>query len=549
MMQKIPHSPDSMLALQRGYAEHLRLLLVEIVQLKNTLAKEQPQPANLQSLYQLVHNLCGSGTTFGFPAISHSGHDLVVRLKDCAEAAPANLPALLRDPALLEDLEIFERACHRAIMSETQLRPDAVQASTPATAADSKTVCILSAKEDAANDLDQQLRHFGYRVSISHDAQEYRQAVHDYNPDVMIIFSELAEGDAKALKDIVADVPPQAQLILLCPHDTFEGRLAAVRLGAKGFFAMPVDVLQIIDKIEQLVEKYNSAPSYHVLIVDDDEMLMKFYTLALERAGILTTSVSSPKEALEVIADQAIDLVMIDFLMPYCNGQELAAIIRQHEKYVSLPIIFMSARDDVETLLRDTGLGIDDFLVKPITADQLVSVVKSRAQRSAELQVLMARDSFTGLLNHGHFMDMLAMEMGQVKRYRTNAAYAIIDIDHFKNINDTYGHIAGDHVIKGLARMLQQRLRRSDIIGRCGGEEFGIIMPDCDIQNASLIVESMRLQFEGLTFRMDQHDIRVTFSAGLANLAEYENVDALIKAADSALYDAKRQGRNRLILA
>lgn len=539
-----------MLSLQQGYLDHLKTVFPEIIQLKNSLTKTPPDLDNVARLASLIHTLCGLGTTVGFPDISDTGRELESVLNPLAKKTEVTREQI-QQAHVLQLMEAFEKACHQAIMSETRGSGSDMQVSPSVSEQINKTVCILAKPNRSLHDLDKQLRHFGYTVTCTEDVNLFKNAIVSTPPHVLIIYSDLSEQDMFMLRQLPREgsnlqFPPQ--LIIISGREDFETRLSAVRLGAQGFFTENADVIQIIDKIEQIVAKYAAPPAYHVLIVDDDEIQVKFYTHVLESAGIVTTVVSEPQEALEVIADQAVDLVLMDFIMPHCNGQELATIIRQHEKYVSLPIIFLSARDDIEALLINTGLGIDDFLVKPVVSEQLVSVVKSRAERSAELRVLMARDSFTGLLNHVHFMDMLAMELGQVKRYKTNTAYAIIDIDHFKNINDTYGHIAGDHVIKGLARMLQQRLRRSDIIGRCGGEEFGIIMPDCTQENACLIIESMRLQFGDLSFKVDQHDIRVTFSAGLTVLGKHETIDDLIKAADKALYQAKHQGRNRLVV-
>jgi len=539
-----------MLSLQQGYLDHLKSVFPEIIQLKNSLTKTPPELGNVARLASLVHTLCGLGTTVGLPAISESGRVLENALNPLTEKTEIT-EEHVQQLSVLQQMDAFEKACHQAIISETQSSGTDMKLPPAPTEQLNKTVCILAKANRSLHDLDKQLRHFGYTVTCTEDVGLFKNAILSTPPHVLIVYSDLSEQDIFTLRQLPREgtnlqSPPQ--LIIISNRDDFETRLAAVRLGANGFFTENADVIQIIDKIEQLVAKYAALSTYHVLIVDDDEIQVKFYTHVLESAGIVTTVVSEPHEALRVIAEQAVDLVLMDFIMPHCNGQELATIIRQHEKYVSLPIIFLSARDDIEALLINTGLGIDDFLVKPVMSEQLVSVVRSRAQRSAELQVLMARDSFTGLLNHVHFMDMLSMELGQVKRYKTSTAYVIIDIDHFKNINDTYGHIAGDHVIKGLARMLQQRLRRSDIIGRCGGEEFGIIMPDCTQENACLIIESMRLQFGDLAFKVDQHNIQVTFSAGLATLNAYDNIDDLIKAADKALYQAKHQGRNRLVV-
>ena len=542
---------SEMQSLQMGYVDQLKSMFPEIIQLKNALTQKNSDPAKIERLSRLVHTLSGLGTTVGFPMVSESGRKLSGLLL-AGEKSPAG-DNDVRHQELVRYLEEFEKACHQVILNETMSDKGNHVMETTSTSSESqsKIVCILAKEGRPLHDIDKQLQHFGYVVSCTSNVEEFKASVAHLNPHAIIAYSDMSSADVEMLKDLPQSenkrsYPPQ--IIIISSQDNFHARLAGVRIGAHGFFPENTDVIQIVDKIEQLVAKFSIPPTYHVLVVDDDDVQVRFYTHVLQTSGIMTTVIGEPHEALEVIANQSVDLVLMDFIMPECNGQELATIIRQHEKYVSLPIIFLSARDDLEQLLINTGLGIDDFLVKPVTGDQLVSVVKSRAQRSAELQVLMARDSFTGLHNHAHFMDMLAMELGQVKRFKTSTAYASIDIDHFKNINDTYGHVAGDHVIKSLSRMLQQRLRRSDIIGRCGGEEFGIIMPDCTLENASLIIESMRLQFAEMAFKMDNADVRVTFSAGLTALGQFDKLDDLIKAADKALYSAKNQGRNRLVV-
>jgi diguanylate cyclase (GGDEF)-like protein len=262
-----------------------------------------------------------------------------------------------------------------------------------------------------------------------------------------------------------------------------------------------------------------------------------------------TIVTSNPKECIGILEEQDIDLVLIDFAMPHCSGKELATIIRQYPQYVGLPIVFMSAMEDIEATLINTGLGIDDFLVKPFTPQQLVSVVSSRARRAAELRSLMVRDGFTGLINHARFLEILGNTLADVARNETPTSFVMIDIDHFKKINDTYGHAAGDQVIKSLSRMLQQQLRRSDILGRCGGEEFGIIMPNCDLQNAQRIMERLRTIFSEAYYTVGKHRINVTFSAGLMQIKPGDNLDQVINTVDAALYEAKQMGRNRVIAA
>jgi diguanylate cyclase (GGDEF)-like protein len=236
----------------------------------------------------------------------------------------------------------------------------------------------------------------------------------------------------------------------------------------------------------------------------------------------------------------------MDMYMPGCTGEELAKVIRQQEAYVSVPIVFLSTETDTGRQLAAMQIGGDDFLTKPIRPEHLVSAVAARVHRYRVLRSYMERDSLTGLLNHTRLKEQLEVEVKRARRQGRSLAFVMIDIDRFKLVNDTYGHPTGDRVIKSLSHLLQQRLRRTDIIGRYGGEEFAVILTDTDGPTAIKLLDEIRAAFAQVRQQADGGEFSVTFSGGVAELSRFDSAADLGSAADRALYQAKREGRNRV---
>ena len=256
--------------------------------------------------------------------------------------------------------------------------------------------------------------------------------------------------------------------------------------------------------------------------------------------------IPAPKDLFEALSDFNPDLLLTDVYMPGCTGIEVAAIIRQDPVHTHLPIVYLSSERSTEAQLEALRSGGDDFLEKPITEPHLVAAIEIRARRFRALNSLMQRDSLTGLLNHVNLKQALAREGAQARRRKTLLSVVMIDIDHFKKVNDEHGHPVGDRVIKSLSRLLLQRLRTGDIPARYGGEEFTILLPDTGPESALKVVEQFREAFAQLVHRSPKGDFQSTFSAGVASLPPHGEGDEVLKAADAALYAAKRAGRNRV---
>lgn len=235
--------------------------------------------------------------------------------------------------------------------------------------------------------------------------------------------------------------------------------------------------------------------------------------------------------------------------MPICSGLELAKVIRQYHTHFDIPIIFLSANEVKENILKARKSGGDDYLVKPINPNILIDTLLSRAKRYRSIKKIMNSDSLTGLLNHTNCKYRLETEILRALRYKHPLSIALFDIDHFKKVNDTYGHQSGDAVIKNFSTLLKMQLRRTDLIGRYGGEEFMVIMPETAQDDALVAIEKIRHQFSQLQTHHDNHSISCTISAGLASLRRTDTVSSLIECTDKSLYKAKKQGRNQIVIA
>lgn len=410
-----------------------------------------------------------------------------------------------------------------------------------------RLIYVLEQDEALAAAVADHLSPYGYRVQCFASAGDFRAALWQQAPVAALVnLPSTPEGPISVLIGELA-CERLFPFLLMSDRQDFDSRLRAVRAGAKGFVAKPLDVPALVDQLDALTETTPPQP-FRIILVDDDPVMGQLYELALRKSGMEVVKLADPTEAIAAIHDHDPDLLITDFNMPQCTGLELASVIRGHGELETLPIVFLTADERTGVRRSAVSFGGDAFLTKPVNLPELVETVRARARRARQLRSKMIRDSLTGALNHAMIKELLAGEMARVQRFQAPACFVMIDIDHFKQVNDTYGHPAGDQVIKALARLLQQQLRRTDHIGRYGGEEFAVIMPRTDVADAMSRVEALRELFAAIPHRAGDTTFTTTFSAGIA--VSGRGYDATMsEAADAALYAAKRAGRNRVHLA
>ncbi|WP_370192370.1 GGDEF domain-containing protein [Aurantimonas coralicida] len=338
----------------------------------------------------------------------------------------------------------------------------------------------------------------------------------------------------------------RVRVVLADAAPSFARRLAVARAGIEAIIATPVDTVELGAWLSDFETSGDRQQRLSILIVDDDELIAESYALALEAAGMDARVVTYPADALRHIAEVTPDLVLLDMHMPGASGLELAQIIRQSRQTLPLPIVFLSAERDIAAQTQARQIGGDDFIRKPVDLAHLAATVRMRAERALALRQIMERDSLTGLLNHARFKERVTLELARSRRTGAPLTVALIDIDHFKPVNDTHGHQTGDRVIQALSQCLVGGLRRTDVVARYGGEEFGLLLLDTPVAAAQAVLDRIRLRFSQIGHAGDDTLFRATFSGGIAGTREGTDSTAMIAAADAALYGAKRAGRNRI---
>jgi diguanylate cyclase (GGDEF)-like protein len=335
------------------------------------------------------------------------------------------------------------------------------------------------------------------------------------------------------------------QLISLGVRSDFEQLQQALRGGCDSCLLDGTPAHAIVEHIMELNERHDQE-SYRVLIVEDSKTASHLIRRTLEENQIVSEIVNDPRQALTALRQFNPDLILMDMYMPNCTGVEAARIIRQHSEFLSTPIVYLSGETNVALQVDAMRLGGDHFLTKPFNPVFLNAIVKSKIERYRALRRTMYNDSLTGLLNHSSGKHMLDMLLSSVAHEGGFMSVVMMDIDHFKLVNDTYGHPVGDQVIRSLAWLLKQRLRKQDILCRYGGEEFLIGLPHTDAEQAFAIIDRIRQDFSQIQHPFRDTHFLASISGGIATYPLYPTGDALIKAADEALYRSKHNGRNQI---
>ncbi len=416
-----------------------------------------------------------------------------------------------------------------------------------------RLVYLVTSDINFAAQVSHQIVHFGYYIQHLRDSKGLSNVFADQSAVAIIVDLPSSEHQPTK-KDIFVELSelqhPHGNLIFASDADNQSLRLKSIQAGGSAFFTKPVNIVNLVDKLDSLNKTLSIPQTSKVLIIEDQNTVASYYQMVLKMSGLDAQIAANPHSVIEQMREFHPDLILLNTFLSAINAADLVRIIRQIDDFVSIPIIFLSNEDEFGKRIEALDLGGDDFLVKPIKASHLIAVVRSRLERSKTLRSYMVRDSLTNLLNHTSFRYVLSREVNRCKRQNAGLALAMLDIDHFKRVNDTFGHAAGDSVLKGLSRLLQQRLRKSDIVGRYGGDEFVALLIDCEATQALNIMDEIRIHFSEIEFYPNKaSSLSLTFSCGISTFPTCQNAESLSDSADQALYAAKSGQRNQVVIA
>ena len=423
----------------------------------------------------------------------------------------------------------------------------------PAKAPRQLEVLVVDANPAEASRIAGLVTQEGMQVRTADSVASAVRAIDAGFPDAVLVAHTLPDGEGyRVVEDLrVRPGGETPAAIVLGRLNGFLDQTDAIHAGADACFDVPVEWQAVARKLHQLLERAAPDP-LRVLVVEDEPMHAYLSRTTLEQAGYQVHVCADPARFHDDLSAFQPHILILDIVLPGVTGYDLARYVRQDEQHAAMPILFLTAETQQGARIRTVQAGGDDFLVKPVHPALLVSSVAARLERARFLNMLLSRDGLTQLLTHTYFMEQVELVVMRRRREPSvPSTLVMLDIDHFKAVNDAHGHQAGDRALRALAALLRRHVRRSDPLGRYGGEEFAILLDGVHDREATRLTARLLSEFGEIEHRAPSGAVfRATFSAGVAHFDPARmDVEGWVTAADSALYAAKSAGRNRVVTA
>jgi len=553
-------------AIREEFINSLPLRINKIQALTTRIVDHEWDGLKAKELVYEVHNLRGFSGSHGLMLISqaaakaeqlidayrHNDCELTDADKKSLQTAVEELVAIMQETikntnSLSNQMPIVQVSPHTTIANaaeESKIEAAKTTANVP-------LILIVDDDQHYCEILAAQLINLGYRTKSIFYLEDLEQSIHTYSPKAIfmdIIFQDGESAGTQLISKLRAKDEIQCPVVYISARDELNSRLSAVRSGGTAFINKNFTLNDLKNILDANLPLHRNI-TYRVLIIDDDKSMNAYCTAILENAGIHVTCLETINEIFEYILNFDPDVILLDMYMPNINGLEMASVLRQHQSFSSIPIVIMSGETDINKQFIMRSVGADDFILKPFKPHHLVDIILNRIQRSRQTKKLIYTDGLTGLMLFSKIKEQVLNLMESCLRYNLDFSIAFIDIDNFKRVNDTYGHLVGDEILREFAEYMITRLRRSDMVTRYGGEEFAIILPYTNSDNAIRALNSIRDSYAQHTHQAKEAEFFITFSVGVSSIAHYQDLESLLAAADAALYRAKQAGGNAIEIA
>ena len=525
---------ESLLELQR---EYIREAPARIAELRKDLAAfRNGEPDALESLRQRFHRLAGSGGSYGLPKVTEIARAMEHRILTAPAATPQD--AGLFDTAIADLRTAFDEVAADAGLPISLGRIPGFAYRT-----------LLMMRDGELRDaLVTGLTEGGFEVEIHATEVDPWSVPASHRPDLVVVSTDIDDDPVTIARYWAAATPERPRAVVIAdPSDQLDRlRIAAAGVDAVfGASSLPRGLVQFARALAQI-----GAPPANVLVVEDDPAQAQLFAAWLGQINAGVTLAQTAEHARQALAHETPDIVLLDVDLPDVDGFAIARLMRQDPRLALVPIVFLTARRSLADEMEGLRAGGDDFLVKPVERSHLLQVVLTRTERGRRIRELVHRDGLTGVLNHATLMAELEHAVAFARRHGEPICFLMLDLDHFKRINDTHGHLIGDQVLMHVARTFRKVIRHSDLLGRYGGEEFGIILRRCPPANGRMIADKLRATLAANPMALrDGEEITMRVSIGVASFPNSgATATELCDAADRALYQAKSAGRDRVAM-
>ena len=545
----------------------------ELLEILQSLEKGELDETTRERMQRNTHKLAGSLGTFGFAegsTIAQSLQYIFIQVQDAKSCLEQARPLILKlqqvvmatDQSLVAQsvkntptigsppmVSVPNSYTSRNLPQPFQITNDKVQR---LSLKNSDYILLADGDRSFTQALYHEASSWKLEFKTVHNAMELCRTLERSLPKVLVLNLAVVRqlNDWQELQRILKRSSEHPALVILSEQEGLVNRLKGMRLNADVFLQKPATSSQVFAAVARAIGSQEDHP-VKVLVVDDDIHITELLKELLSKVNFQVNVLNEPLDFWEYLGNIQPDLLILDVTMPSLDGLTLCHMIRRDFQWSWLPILFLTGHDNVKTLEEAFATGADDFITKPINPEGFIERVVNRWQRSQLYRNQMDTDFLTGIANRNGGSRSFSHLLQLARQSQQPFSLAVLDLDHFKQLNDRFGHEEGDLVLRQFGEFLKKHCRAGDMLARWGGEEFIIGMLGLSREGGAKRMNEIREEWHTLEFISTQGDsFRVTFSGGVAQYPlDGSDFQVLYRTADAALYQAKAAGRNLVLPA